>query len=124
MSKPYISAIKSFADDVFSLSFCHSFVRPVRPRHPSEDHAFLATLVNNIATVLTAEDDKALADIDNELEELKTQLLMLASSKADYEDVAEEIYRLREQKQKVQVENANRDELRKWIAEMSAFLRE
>jgi len=46
----------------------------------------------------------------------------LASSKADYEDVAEEIYRLREQKQKVQIENAGRDELRKRIADMSTFL--
>jgi site-specific DNA recombinase len=34
--------------------------------------------------------------------------LKLASSKADYEDVADEIYRLREQKQKLQVDNANR----------------
>jgi hypothetical protein len=43
--------------------------------------------------------------------------------KADYEDVADEIRGLREQKQKVQVENANRDELRKWMADMRAFLR-
>lgn len=50
--------------------------------------------------------------------------MKLASSKADYEDVAYEIYRMREQKQKAQVENAGRDELRKRIADMSAFLQE
>jgi site-specific DNA recombinase len=55
---------------------------------------------------------------------LQIQFLKLASSKADYEDVADEIYRLREQKQKAQVENAGRNELRKRIADMSAFLRE
>lgn len=85
---------------------------------------FLATLVKNIATVLSAKNDNALTEIDGRLEELQMQLVKLASSKADYEDVAEEIYRLREQKQKVQVENANRDELRKRMADMRAFLRE
>ncbi|MHB1314708.1 MAG: hypothetical protein ACYCX2_04390 [Christensenellales bacterium] len=50
--------------------------------------------------------------------------MKLASSKADYKDVADEIYRLREQKQKVQVENAGRDELRKPISDMSTFLQE
>ena len=86
--------------------------------------AFLTTLENNIATVLKSGNDKTLTEIDNQLEELQTQLLKLASSKADYENVADEIYRLREQKQKAQVENAGRDELRKRIDDMSAFLRE
>jgi site-specific DNA recombinase len=86
--------------------------------------AFLSTLQNNIATALSKENDKSLVDIDNRLEELQTELLKLASSKADYEDVADEIYRLREQKQKVQIENAGRDELRKRIADMNAFLRD
>ncbi|QHQ61434.1 recombinase family protein [Anaerocolumna sedimenticola] len=85
---------------------------------------FLTTLQNNITTVLSKENDKTLADIDKRLEELQAQLLKLASSKADYEDVADEIYHLRDQKQKLQVENANRDELRKRIADMSEFLRE
>jgi site-specific DNA recombinase len=86
--------------------------------------AFLTTLQNNIETVLSQGTDKTITDIDNQLQKLQTQLLKLASSKADYEDVAEEIYRLREQKQKAQVENAGRDERRKRIADMSAFLRE
>lgn len=85
---------------------------------------FLTTLQNNIAAVLSQGNDKILSDIEKRLEELQTQLLKLASSKADYEDVADEIYRLREQKQKLQVDNANRDELKKRMADMSAFLRE
>jgi hypothetical protein len=44
--------------------------------------------------------------------------LKLASSKAYYEDVADEIYRLREEKQNVQLESAGRDELRKRMADM------
>jgi site-specific DNA recombinase len=48
----------------------------------------------------------------------------LASSKADYEKVGNEIYRLRDEKQKVQMDNINREEVKKRIADMDAFLRE
>ena len=50
--------------------------------------------------------------------------MKLASSKADYEKVGDEIYRLREEKQKAQLENLSRDELQKRINDMSAFLQE
>jgi len=85
---------------------------------------FLVTLQNNIETVLCHDADQTLAGIDARLQELQAELLKLASSKADYEDVADEIYRLREEKQKVQLESAGRDELKKRIADMSAFLRD
>ncbi|MPN29451.1 hypothetical protein SDC9_176904 [bioreactor metagenome] len=45
-------------------------------------------------------------------------------ARADYEDVGEEIYRLREDKQKLQLESAGRDEQKKRITEMGTFLRE
>lgn len=63
-------------------------------------------------------------DIYTRLEELQTPLLKPAKFKADYENIADEIYQLCEQMQKAQVENAGRDKLRKRIADMSAFLRE
>ena len=50
--------------------------------------------------------------------------MKLASSKADYEKVGDEIYRLREEKQKLQLESAGRDEVKKRIADMSTFLQE
>ena len=62
--------------------------------------------------------------IDKRLTELQAELLKLASSKADYEKVGDEIYRLREEKQKAQVENLGRDEMQKRITDMSAFLKE
>ena len=65
-----------------------------------------------------------LTAIDKRLTELQAELLKLASSKADYEKVGDEIYRLREEKQKAQVENLGRDELQKRINDMSAFLQE
>jgi site-specific DNA recombinase len=64
-----------------------------------------------------------LADIDKRLEELQTELLKLATSNTDYDKVGDEIHQLRDQKQKLQVENVNRDELKKRIADMSSFLK-
>ena len=84
---------------------------------------FLSTLRDNIATVINRESNRALADIDKRLEELQTELLKLATSNADYDKVGDEIHRLRDQKQKMQVENANRDELKKRMADMSTFLK-
>ncbi|OYQ65382.1 recombinase zinc beta ribbon domain-containing protein [Aerococcus sp. 1KP-2016] len=84
--------------------------------------SFLSILDNNIATVISQDNNQALADIEKRLEELQVELLKLASTKSDYEDVADEIYTLREEKQKVQVNSASKDEIKKRIAEMSAFL--
>ena len=86
--------------------------------------SFLATLQNNIETVLFHKNDTCLADIDKRLAELQSELVNLASSKGDYEKVGNEIYRLRDEKQKALMESANRDELKKRISDMSIFLRE
>ncbi|WP_241422822.1 hypothetical protein [Candidatus Contubernalis alkaliaceticus] len=61
---------------------------------------FLVTLQNNIKTVLNRKNNQTLAGIVKRLEELQIELLKMANSKADYKDVAEEIYRLREEKQR------------------------
>ncbi|MZQ97669.1 MAG: hypothetical protein GT601_08325 [Acidaminobacter sp.] len=84
----------------------------------------LVTLQKNIETVICHENSHTLAAIDKRLTELQAELLKLASSKADYQKVGDEIYRLHEEKQKAQVENLGRDELQKRIADMSAFLQE
>jgi len=49
--------------------------------------------------------------------------MKLATSNADYEKVGDEIHRLRDQKQKLLLENANRDEFKKRMADMSTFLK-
>lgn len=83
---------------------------------------FLSTLQENIATILNEENDNATDDIDSKLDELQKELLKQAKSKNDYDDVADEIYRLRELKQNALVENAEREGKRQRIAEMADFL--
>ncbi len=89
-----------------------------------EKDQFLITLQKNIETVICHENSHTLTAIDKRLTELQAELLKLANSKADYEKVGDEIYRLRDEKQKAQVENLGRDELQKRITDMSAFLQE
>ena len=90
----------------------------------AKKESFLSTLQINIATILNEENDTATDDIDGKLEELQQQLLIQAKSKNDYEDVADEIYRLRELRQNALVENAEREGKRQRIAEMNDFLNE
>ena len=85
---------------------------------------FLSILQDNIATVLNEENDNVTDDIDGKLDELQQQLLKQAKSKNDYNEVADEIYRLRELKQNALVEKAEREGKRQRIDEMTTFLNE
>ena len=85
---------------------------------------FLSILKENISIVLNEEGDKTRKDIDEKLECLQKELLRLGNSKADYEEVANEIYGFRELKQRALVENAEREGKRQRIIEMTEFLDE
>jgi len=66
---------------------------------PCEKDSILSIIESNIAIVISQDNNQTLADIDKRLEKLQADLLNLASTKSDYEDVADEIYSLREMKQ-------------------------
>jgi len=85
---------------------------------------FLSTLQDNVATVLNQENDNATDDVDGKLNDLQQELLKQAKSKNDYNEVADEIYRLRELRQNALVENAEREGKRQRVAEMTTFLNE
>jgi site-specific DNA recombinase len=87
-------------------------------------NTFLSVLQENIEIVLNEENDKATDDINSKLDELQNELLRLANFKENYKDVVEEIYHLRELKQNVLIENAEREGKRQRIAEIIAFLNE
>lgn len=66
-------------------------------------------------------DDEAL-EIDKRLAELQQELINHASRKEDYNDIADEIFRLREMKQKNFTDSAVRDEQVKRINELNDFI--
>ena len=84
----------------------------------------LVALEQNIASVLVLEDEGSMESINVKLEELQKELLKRANAKKDYNDLADEIDRLRELKQNAMAENAEREGLKQRIAEMQEFLAE
>src|SRR5690625_1877273 len=85
---------------------------------------YLKILIETIETVLNENADKPTAEIDEKLEEQQMKLLRLANLKEDYDDVADEIYRLRELKQEVMLKSATRERLRQRMEEMTKFIKE
>jgi site-specific DNA recombinase len=88
----------------------------------SGKNSFLAILKKNFETVLSADLDESTADIDKRLEELQTELIQRANSKEAYDNIVNEIYRLRDLRQETLSRNALRQDKRDRIAEMTDFL--
>lgn len=82
----------------------------------------LEVLEKNIASVLALEDESSVESINVKLEELQKELLKRANAKEGYDEVANEIDRLREKKMKAMGENAEREGLKQRITDMKKFL--
>lgn len=87
-------------------------------------NTFLAVLQENITAVLNEDNDQTIQEIEIRLNELQQELLQLVNAKADYQKVADEIYRLRDLKQNILAENAEREGKRERVADMAEFLNE
>lgn len=85
-------------------------------------NVFLPVLEKNIKEVLENESGEQIAEIDCRLGELQQELLRLANGKKEYGDVADEIHKLREQRQDVLTQDAEKDGRRQRNEETRAFL--
>lgn len=83
---------------------------------------FIEILRRNIETALGGEFDESTEAIGKKLEELQHELLRLVRTKAAYDSVANEIYRLRELRQETLASNVERQNRRQRIADMMKFL--
>lgn len=81
-------------------------------------------LQENVEKILSEGSDSAVQEIDNRLLELQKELLKKAKARQNYDDLADEIEVLREQKHGVMVESAEREGIKKRVAEMQQFLEE
>ena len=82
----------------------------------------LSALEENISMVLALEDETSMESIDAKLEELQQELLKQADAGQNYEDLADEIDRMREKKQEVMADNAEREGQKQRIVEIQQFL--
>ena len=79
-------------------------------------------LRDNLARVLCGYEDEQALEIDKRLAELQQDLINHASRKEDYNDIVDEIFRLREMKQKDFTDIAVCDEQVKRINELNEFI--
>lgn len=84
--------------------------------------AYQKRLQDNLAMVLRGYENEQALEIDKRLAELQQELINHASRKEDYNDIADEIFRLREMKQKNFTDTAVRDEQVKRINELNEFI--
>lgn len=83
---------------------------------------YQAQLQLNIAAVIRASQATAIDSIDENLMALQQELIQKANSKEDYDEIADEIFRLRELRQKTTVDTAARDEQIKRINDLQGYI--
>ena len=93
--------------------------------------SYQAQLQLNIASVIRASQATSVENIDEKLMVLQQELIQKAQSKEAYDEIADEIFRFRELRQKTTVDTAARDEqikrindLQDYIAQQTTYLTE
>ena len=96
---------------------------PKTQRRPSIWDFYQNQLAKNIATVIRASATASTDAIDEKLLALQQDLLKKANNKEAYDEIADEIFRLRELKQQAAVDTVTRDEQIGRITELQDFIR-
>lgn len=84
---------------------------------------FLQTLRANIATVVLQGDPLSPEVIDERLSKLQKELLKKVNQKNDYDAIADEILRLRDQRRQAEVDSVIKEEQMKQIRELQDFVK-
>lgn len=88
----------------------------------TDSDVFLRQMQENIAKAITDADTMSPDGIQARLDELQKELIRKANSKQDYDGIADEIFRLREQKSQSEADTRSREETLKRIAELQDFI--
>ncbi len=96
-------------------------VRAVNELIESSAH-FLPILQNNIEKVIGNGENDAVEKIDGKLLKLQKELLERANARQGYEDLTEEIDALREEKDQLLLQVANKEGVRQRMADMVTYL--
>ena len=88
----------------------------------TERGTFLKQLQANIAKAVVSADTLSPDGIHARLEELQKELIKKATNKQDYDAIADEIFRLREQKEQSEVDSHRREETMNRIKELQDFI--
>jgi DNA invertase Pin-like site-specific DNA recombinase len=81
-------------------------------------------LQQNIANVIRTSVQSAESEIENKLMALQQELLKKANNKEAYDEVADEIFKLREQRQQTEIDTVARDEQISRITDLQDFIKQ
>ena len=84
--------------------------------------SYQAQLQLNIASIIRASQATSVENIDEKLMALQQELIQKAQSKESYNEIADEIFRLRELRQKATIDTASRDEQIKRINDLQDYI--
>lgn len=87
----------------------------------SDKDGSIRQMQQNIAKAITTADTMSPDGIQARLDELQKELIKKANSKQDYDAVADEIFRLREQKSQAEADARSCEERQKHIKELQDF---
>jgi len=76
----------------------------------------------SVSLIIPKSDTTTIDSIDENLMALQQELIQKANSKEDYDEIADEIFRLRELRQKTTVDTAARDEQIKRINDLQGYI--
>lgn len=88
----------------------------------TDSESYLTILQNNIASVLMMSNSDSAESIQARIDELQQQIIYKASRQEDYDDAAQEVLRLREQKEKAMLNDTSRSEALDRIHELQTFI--
>ena len=88
----------------------------------TEKDNLLTILEENIARVVGCSNTEAIAEIDEQLAKMQTELLRKARAHQAYDELGDEIERLRDQKQKLLLEDAQNIALQQQVEYLGSFL--
>ena len=88
----------------------------------ADSESYLPILQDNIASVLRMSNQESAEAIQARIDALQQQIVDKASHNQDYEDIAQEIFRLRDQKEQVSMNDTSRAELLARINELEEFI--
>lgn len=112
---------------VFALLFTGSYATVVVQainRLLGDKSTYQAQLQQNIAKVIRSAQQNTADGIDERLQELQKELLKKANNKEAYDEIADEIFKLREQREKCTVDTAARDAQIAHINEPQDFIKQ
>ena len=88
----------------------------------TERDSFLKVLQQNITKAVVSTETLSPAGIQARLEELQKKLINKANNKQDYDAIADEILRLRDQKEKSELDSCRREKAINRIKELQTFI--